>query len=48
MRRAVLKDAESCGTEELLCLGDLVGYYDQPAECVRIIRERAKVCLKGT
>ena len=44
---AVLRDAETCGAGDLLCLGDLVGYGTQPGECVRLIRERAKVCLRG-
>ena len=44
---AVLRDAESCGAGDLLCLGDLVGYGTQPGECVRLVRDRAKVCLRG-
>jgi diadenosine tetraphosphatase ApaH/serine/threonine PP2A family protein phosphatase len=45
--QAAMKDAESCGADELLCLGDVVGNYDQPAECVRIMRDKARMCLKG-
>ena len=37
---AVLRHAEAQGaTDDLWCLGDIVGYGPQPAECVARIRE---------
>ena len=37
---AVLADIESQGIRELLCLGDVVGYGAQPAECIDLLRAR--------
>ena len=45
--RAVLADVESAGAEQVLCLGDLVGYGAQPDGCVALARERCDVCLAG-
>ena len=45
--RAVLADAESAGAEQVLCLGDLVGYGAEPDGCVALARERCDVCLAG-
>jgi len=38
--QAVLRDAEQRGCTRTACLGDIVGYYNKPRECVDIIRER--------
>lgn len=35
------------GAEELLCLGDVIGYNANPAECVDLVRERCSVTIKG-
>ncbi|NCY26593.1 MAG: metallophosphatase family protein, partial [Alphaproteobacteria bacterium] len=35
---AVLADMEEQGITHLLCLGDLVGYGANPAECLEIVR----------
>src|SRR6476469_7664779 len=43
----VLRDIKDQGCTHTVCLGDLVGYYDQPAECVRLIRELNIPCVKG-
>lgn len=37
---AVLADIESQGIRELLCLGDVVGYGAQPAECIELLRSK--------
>jgi predicted phosphodiesterase len=43
--RAVLDDMPA--VDELVCLGDVVGYGPNPGECVELIREHATVTLYG-
>ena len=38
-------DAQDC--DQLVCLGDIVGYGPSPAECVRTLREREVPCVLG-
>ena len=45
--RAVLEAGESEGVERWLCLGDNVGYYYWPAECLALLDERQTVCIQG-
>ncbi|HEX2085486.1 MAG TPA: metallophosphoesterase family protein [Solirubrobacteraceae bacterium] len=44
---AVLDDLGGAGTDEVWCLGDLVGYGADPDACVELARGRAKLCLAG-
>jgi predicted phosphodiesterase len=44
---AVLEAIEADGTDELWCLGDIVGYGPRPNECCTIVEARAHVCLAG-
>jgi predicted phosphodiesterase len=44
---AVIAAAEAAGTEELWCLGDLVGYGGEPDGCVELAKAHATVCLAG-
>ena len=44
---AVFKDIDAQGIEEVICLGDVVGYGPYPVECLRLVKERARVCLLG-
>ena len=44
---AVLADVDDSAPDAIWCLGDLVGYGPRPNDCVRIVRERADVCLVG-
>ncbi|MBX3467135.1 MAG: metallophosphoesterase family protein [Planctomycetes bacterium] len=44
---AVFEDIDRHGVEEVICLGDIVGYGPFPAECLRLVRERATVTLLG-
>ncbi len=45
---AVLADVDSRdGVEQIICLGDVVGYGPQPGECVDIVRQRTDVTLMG-
>lgn len=38
--QAVIEDIESQGFEEIICLGDVVGYGAQPAECIELLRSK--------
>jgi predicted phosphodiesterase len=44
---AVLEDIEASESEELWCLGDLVGYGADPDACVELARHHAALCLAG-
>jgi diadenosine tetraphosphatase ApaH/serine/threonine PP2A family protein phosphatase len=44
---AVLAEMERQKVDELICLGDIVGYGAQPRECVARIRELGCMCLAG-
>lgn len=45
--KAVLARLDELGFDELLCLGDVVGYGAQPAECLDMILDREIPCLLG-
>ncbi|HKS35811.1 MAG TPA: metallophosphoesterase family protein [Verrucomicrobiae bacterium] len=45
--QAVLRDAEQQGCTHTACLGDIVGDFDKPKECVDIIRGMGIPCVKG-
>ncbi|HHN46968.1 MAG TPA: metallophosphoesterase [Planctomycetes bacterium] len=45
--QAVLTDIDYHGIEEIICLGDVVGYGPDPVECVDIVRKRCKVSICG-
>lgn len=45
--KAVLEDIDKSNIEEIICLGDVVGYYCQVNECIDLIRERGIRCLLG-
>ena len=44
---AVLADIEQQNTDEVLCLGDIVGYGPNPCECLELVMEIAKVTILG-
>src|SRR3712207_428900 len=44
---AVIAAAEADGADELLCLGDLVGYGADPDACVALADAHCTVCLAG-
>jgi diadenosine tetraphosphatase ApaH/serine/threonine PP2A family protein phosphatase len=44
---SVLSDIDKKNIDEILCLGDVVGYGPNPNECVDIIREKARITLAG-
>jgi predicted phosphodiesterase len=44
---ASLEKIDAEGADRIICLGDLVGYYANPNECVRIICTRNIKCIAG-
>lgn len=44
---AFLKKVDTLGINEILCLGDVVGYNANPNECCAIMRERNARCIMG-
>jgi predicted phosphodiesterase len=44
---AVLADSEKQKADEIICLGDIVGYGANPNECVKIVREKSSTILLG-
>ena len=43
----VLDDIAARNVEEIVCLGDLVGYGANPCECIDLIQQNAKVTVRG-
>ncbi len=44
---AVLEDARRRGLDELVCLGDCVGYGAAPVECLELLAESCSVVIAG-
>jgi diadenosine tetraphosphatase ApaH/serine/threonine PP2A family protein phosphatase len=44
---AVLEDIEKQVVDEIICLGDIVGYGAEPNECTEIIKKRSAIVLLG-
>jgi putative phosphoesterase len=45
--RRVLEEIEKEKVDDIYCLGDLVGYYDEPDEVIKLIKSRGIKCVKG-
>lgn len=45
--QSVLADIDSMGIKNIICLGDIVGYYCQVNECIDELRRRNIYCLLG-
>jgi len=46
--QAVLQDIESKGgTDEIWCLGDVVGYGPEPHACIELLRQYKHICVAG-
>ena len=45
--QTVLTQMEKHAIDQIYCLGDLVGYYDQPNEVIDLVREKGIQCIKG-
>ena len=43
----VLARCEQLEVDEIICLGDVVGYGGNPNECCELLREHCTVCLMG-
>jgi len=44
--RAVLADVETQSVDEIICLGDVVGYGPNPLECIDLVSQ-FKICILG-
>ncbi len=44
---AILGDVEAQGADEVLCVGDLVGYGADPNECIEAVRGNCSVVVAG-
>lgn len=44
---SVFERIDALGVDEVICLGDLVGYHANPNECVMLIRDRGVRCITG-
>lgn len=45
--RATLASISAEGVDEVLCLGDIVGYHADPGECIALLRGVGAVCVAG-
>lgn len=45
--QVVLDDIKKQGADQIVCLGDVVGYNANPKECLQIVREMNIPCVKG-
>lgn len=44
---AVLEDIDKQNVDRIICLGDLVDYGPDPAACLDLVREKAKIIIAG-
>ncbi len=44
---AVLADIEEREVEQIICLGDVIGYGPQPRECIDLVKEKSSITLMG-
>lgn len=44
---AVLTEISNLMVDEILCLGDIVGYNANPNECVEVVRKTGITCIRG-
>lgn len=44
---AVLRDIEPRKPDAIFCLGDVVGYYPNPEECIELVKQHTDCCVAG-
>lgn len=44
---AVVRDISRQGVDRIVCLGDIVGYNANPAECLELLRDLGALCVAG-
>jgi predicted phosphodiesterase len=44
---AALERIDASGVDQLVCVGDLVGYNADPDDCVELLRAREAICIAG-
>jgi predicted phosphodiesterase len=44
---AVLAALQNESVDQILCLGDVIGYGPNPNECVKLVQQHAAICLIG-
>jgi len=44
---AVLAEIDKRGIQQIICLGDVVGYGPNPMECLDLVIQRTRACLMG-
>jgi predicted phosphodiesterase len=44
---AVLRDIDRRQVDAVLCLGDIVGYGPEPAECIAMVRRACRLAIRG-
>ncbi len=45
--QSVLTDVDTCAPDDLVCLGDVVGYGADPSDCLGIVRDRCSAVVMG-
>lgn len=45
--RAVIKRLDAMGIEEIVCLGDVVGYGPEPGRCLDLVLKRCRQVVRG-
>ena len=45
--RAVLSEIDESDVEEIVCLGDVVGYGPEPGACLELVHERCATVIRG-
>jgi diadenosine tetraphosphatase ApaH/serine/threonine PP2A family protein phosphatase len=45
--RAVSAEISAHAVDRIVCLGDIVGYNTNPAECIAVIRQLGAICIAG-
>ena len=44
---AILSDSKDQKVEDIVCLGDIVGYGANPNECIELVRKNCPLCILG-